>query len=239
MRARPGEGQDWKAYARSIVVFSARLADALPAPAPAGHPALEPGGLQLRPLGPQLEHRFLLRDQHQLAVLRRRDDDHLLLADGGADVQNFLSAAVGIAAIAAVIRGIASRSGSRSATSGRTWPGRPSTSCCRSRSLPRSSSSPRAWSRPSAARGPAPGGRRCAALGVWTGCFAGSDQGVRHQRWRLLQRQQRLSVRELQRPDQLRGDAAYPHHPREPSPTPSDGWSATAARAGRSTSAMC
>ena len=52
----------------------------------------------------------------------------------GLTVQNFVSAAVGMAVLAAVIRGFASR-GSRSwGTSGRTWSGPCSTSCCRSRS---------------------------------------------------------------------------------------------------------
>ena len=62
----------------------------------------------------------------------------------GLAVQNFVSAAVGIAVAVAVIRGFAARSGAASATSGRTSRARCSTSCCRSRSSPPCSSSHRA-----------------------------------------------------------------------------------------------
>ncbi len=63
----------------------ALLARALPDPSHPEHPAAEPRGLRLRPLEPQLQHRLLLRHQHQLAVLRRRDDALLLRPDGRAD----------------------------------------------------------------------------------------------------------------------------------------------------------
>ena len=50
----------------------------------------------------------------------------------GLAVQNFVSAAVGMAVLAAVVRGIARRSSAaRSATSGSTSTARSSTSCCR------------------------------------------------------------------------------------------------------------
>ena len=56
----------------------------------------------------------------------------------GLAVQNFISAAVGMAVLAAVIRGFASRGiGRSSATSGRTSPARCCTSCCRCRSSAR------------------------------------------------------------------------------------------------------
>ena len=69
----------------------------------------------------------------------------------GLTVQNFVSAATGMAALVALIRGFARRS----ADDHRQLLGRPdaharSTSCCRSRSCSRSSWSRRAWSRPSA-----------------------------------------------------------------------------------------
>ena len=63
-------------------------------PAAAGLPAAEPAGLQHRARAPRrdaddarprVQHRRQLHDQHELAVLRRRDDDELLRADGGAD----------------------------------------------------------------------------------------------------------------------------------------------------------
>ena len=47
-----------------------------------------------------------------------------------------------------------------------------------------------------------------------TGRLAGGDQGARHQRRRLLQRQLRLPVREPERPDQLLRDAADPRRSR-------------------------
>ena len=61
------------------------LARALPDPAHPGHPAVQPRRLPLRSLGRQLQHRLLVRHQHQLAVLRRRNDAHLLRPDGRAD----------------------------------------------------------------------------------------------------------------------------------------------------------
>ena len=48
------------------------------------------------------------------------------------------------------------------------------------------------------------------------GRLAGGDQGARHQRRRLLQRQLRLPVREPERPHQLLRDAADPAHPGQP-----------------------
>ena len=58
---------------------------ALRDPAHPGHPAVQPAGLRLRPLGRLLQHRLVVRDQHELAVLRRRDDAQLLQPDGRAD----------------------------------------------------------------------------------------------------------------------------------------------------------
>ena len=83
LRANPNREQDWKAYARTVIVFSALFwVVALRDPAHPGDPAVQPGGLRLRHLGRQLQHRLVVRHQHQLAVLRRRDDALLLLADG-------------------------------------------------------------------------------------------------------------------------------------------------------------
>jgi K+-transporting ATPase ATPase A chain len=63
---------------------------------------------------------------------------------GALAVQNFLSAAVGLAVAVALIRGFARRGARTSGTSGSTWSVAPCTSCCRSPSWPRSCSSPRA-----------------------------------------------------------------------------------------------
>ena len=85
-RADPANGQDWKSYARSMLWFSVasfgvlylvlRTQDIQP---------LQPGGLRLGAVGRDLQHDLVVRQQHQLAVLRRRDDAQLLLPDGRAD----------------------------------------------------------------------------------------------------------------------------------------------------------
>ena len=85
-RAARAEGQDWKAYARSLVVFSLFFWVALYLILRTqGIQPFNPEGFHSGALGPQLQHRLLLRHQHQLAVLRRRNDAHLLRPDGRAD----------------------------------------------------------------------------------------------------------------------------------------------------------
>ena len=84
LRVDPTNDQDWKAYARSLIVFSGLFWVALYLILRTqGIQPLQPGRLPLRALGRQLQHRLLLRHQHQLAVLRRRDDAQLLRPDGG------------------------------------------------------------------------------------------------------------------------------------------------------------
>ena len=85
LRVRPDDGQDWKAYARSRRLQPALLARALPDPAHPEHPAVQPEGFDSGPWNLSFNTDLLLRHQHQLAVLRRRDDALLLLADGRAD----------------------------------------------------------------------------------------------------------------------------------------------------------
>ena len=72
--------------------------------------------------GPRLQHRRQLHHQHQLAELRRRDARCRYLTQmAGLTVQNFVSAATGIALAVALIRGFARALGAqRSATSGST-----------------------------------------------------------------------------------------------------------------------
>ena len=96
------------------------------------------GVLPLNPQGmtacrrTRVQHRGQLHHQHELAELRRRDDDELSHADGsGSTVQNFVSAAAGIAIAVALIRGFAGGPRRRSAISGSTSPAPRSTSCCR------------------------------------------------------------------------------------------------------------
>ena len=58
------------------------LAGAVPDPAHADAAPVQPGRLSLGHLGPQLQHRLVVRHQHELAVLRRRDDALVLQPDG-------------------------------------------------------------------------------------------------------------------------------------------------------------
>ena len=54
--------------------------------APPGAPAVQPAGARRGSAGPGVQHRRLVHHQHQLAVVRRRDDDELPDPDGGARV---------------------------------------------------------------------------------------------------------------------------------------------------------
>ena len=77
----------WTEYALAMLAFSVvsmlvlyamqRLQALLP---------FNPQGLAAVRAGPRLQHRRVVHDQHQLAVVRRRDDDELPHADGGARV---------------------------------------------------------------------------------------------------------------------------------------------------------
>ena len=126
-----------------LVVYAAAAA--------AGRAAAQPAGLGRGHARLVVQHRGQLRHQHQLAGLRRRDDDELPHADARrSTVQNFVSAATGMAVLVALIRGFARRTAQ---TIGNFWVDltrRRSTSCCRSRSSSRWSWCRRAWCRPSA-----------------------------------------------------------------------------------------
>ena len=67
---------------------------------------------------PGVQHQRQLRDEHELAKLRRRSDAQLPVANAGAAVQNFLSAASGIAVLVAMIRGFSRR---QSSSIGNFW----------------------------------------------------------------------------------------------------------------------
>ena len=131
----------------------------------------------------------------------------------GLAVQNFVSAA-GRPVRASSPSSAASCAGAappRSATSGSTSSAAPSGSCCRSRSSSPSSSSARASSRTSTAsptvttrRGRRPGDPRRA------GRQPGGDQGARHERRRLRQRQLGPPVREPERVHQPRCRSSHP-----------------------------
>jgi K+-transporting ATPase ATPase A chain len=77
---------------------------------PAGSPAAWPRSF--------VQHRDQLHHQHQLAELRRRNTMSYLVQMAGLTVQNFLSAATGIALAMALIRGFARARPRPSAISG-------------------------------------------------------------------------------------------------------------------------
>ena len=133
----------------------------------------------------------------------------------GLAVQNFVSAALGMAVLVAVVRGFARRiARRRSATSGSTSTARSSTSCCRSRSSSRCCSSRRASSQTfdgaataTTVEGGAAGDR------ARPGRVADRDQAARHERRRLLQLELGRPVREPERLHELPRDALDPAHP--------------------------
>jgi potassium-transporting ATPase potassium-binding subunit len=113
LRVRPGEGQDWKAYARSLIVFSLLSWVAL-------YLILRTQGAQ--PFNPEGFHSgpwdlsfntassFVTNTNWQYYGGEATLTYFAQMA--GLAVQNFVSAAVGIAVVAALIRGIVARSGS-------------------------------------------------------------------------------------------------------------------------------
>ena len=116
----PKGEQRWRTYALSLLAFSGvsmlvlygiqRLQDHLP---------LNPGNARHRAVAPGVQHRGELPDQHQLAELLGRDRPCRYLTQMiGLAVQNFVSAAVGIAVAVALIRGLVRR---RSSTLGSFW----------------------------------------------------------------------------------------------------------------------
>jgi len=112
LRVRPGEGQDWKGYARSLIVFSLLFWVAL-------YLILRTQGVQ--PFNPQGFHSapwdvnfnttssFITNTNWQYYGGEATMSYFSQMA--GLAVQNFVSAAVGIAVVVALIRGIVARSG--------------------------------------------------------------------------------------------------------------------------------
>jgi potassium-transporting ATPase potassium-binding subunit len=112
LRVRPEEGQDWKAYARSLIVFSLLFWIAL-------YVILRTQGVQ--PFNPQGFHSapwdanfnttssFITNTNWQYYGGETTMTYFSQMA--GLAVQNFVSAAVGIVVVVALIRGIAARSG--------------------------------------------------------------------------------------------------------------------------------
>ncbi len=81
--------------------------------------AAEPAGLAGRVAGPLVEHGDELRDEHELARLRRRDDDELPHADARPRGAELRLRGVGHGVLVALIRGVHAQAGdAASATSG-------------------------------------------------------------------------------------------------------------------------
>jgi K+-transporting ATPase ATPase A chain len=112
LRVRPEEGQDWKAYARSILAFSllSWLALYLLLRTQSVQP-LNPEGFGSGPwnLSFNTASSFVTNTNWQYYGGETTLSYFVQMA--GLTVQNFVSAAVGIAVLAAVIRGFAARSG--------------------------------------------------------------------------------------------------------------------------------
>jgi K+-transporting ATPase ATPase A chain len=112
LRVRPEEGQDWKAYARSIIVFSllSWLVLYLMLRTQSVQP-FNPEGFRSGPwnLSFNTASSFVTNTNWQYYGGETTLTYFAQMA--GLTVQNFVSAAVGIAALAAVIRGFAARSG--------------------------------------------------------------------------------------------------------------------------------
>ncbi len=113
MRVRPDDGQDWKAYGRAILVFSllSWLALYLILRTQSIQP-LNPGGFHSGPwnLSFNTASSFVTNTNWQYYGGETTLSYFAQMV--GLTVQNFASAAVGIAALAAVIRGFAAKSGS-------------------------------------------------------------------------------------------------------------------------------
>jgi len=113
LRVRPDEGQDWKAYARSLVVFSLLfwVALYLILRTQGIHP-FNPQGFGSGPwdLSFNTTSSFVTNTNWQYYGGETTLSYFSQMA--GLTVQNFVSAAVGIAVVVALIRGIAARSGS-------------------------------------------------------------------------------------------------------------------------------
>ena len=208
----PKREQRWNVYALSLLAFSLRVGPARRTPSSACRASL--------PLNPTdrdavdavgaVEHRRQLRDQHQLADLLRRGDDEPPHPDGrpgGPELR--VGRRSGMAVAVALIRGLI-RAGT--ATLGnfwvdlvRTWSRillplalvvhrRPR--CARASSRTSTASPRRPLDRSTDADGT---GRRHPGDPRRPGRQPGGDQGARHERRRLLQRQLGPPVREPQR----------------------------------------
>lgn len=138
LRVSPGQGQDWKGYGRSVIIFTLLFWLALYGILRTQeiHP-FNPDGLDSGTWDVSFNavSSFFTNTNWQFYGGETTMSYFSQMA--GLAVQKFVSAGVGIAVAIAVIRGFAARG---AADLGNFWvdlPGRCSTCCCRSRSWPR------------------------------------------------------------------------------------------------------
>ena len=219
LRVDPKREQDWKSYAKSLLIFS--LAGWLFLYRDPAHaerflrPArAQPARLPLGAVERDVQHRLVVHDEHQLAVLQRRDDDDLPQPDDRADGPEL-----------AVGRGRDRRGGRADPRDHRAQRQEPrqllagpgahgslrddAHLCARCAAARLAGGDPELLHLPDGPHGHRPdavdrdGARR----------LSGGHQGARHQRRRLLQCQLRAPVREPDRVHELGRDAARADHP--------------------------
>ena len=173
--------------------------------------------------GPRVQHRRVVHDQHQLAGLQRRVDDELSHADGRARVPQLrVGGGRHRAGDRVHPRHRAEGEGHASATSGSTWSAARCGCCCRSASSARcvlvsqgvvQNLRPYDKARIDPQTVASTRGKPQTSTGAddraGAGRVAGDHQAVRHQRRRLLQRQQRASVREPDAAHELPRDVRH------------------------------
>ena len=218
VRTDPDREQDWRSYGRTVDRLRPRLvAGAVPHPAHAGDPSVQPGGLPLGDVGRLVQHGLVVRHEHELAVLRRRDDAVVLLADGRPGRPEL---PLGRGRHGRARRGDPRLRPAQHDLTGQLLAGPD----------PVAALHPAADQRRRRARARL-AGRHPDALAVprlpdahgWgveprarPGRLAGGHQGARDERRRLLQRQLGDAVREPQRDHEPARDAAHAHHPGGP-----------------------
>jgi potassium-transporting ATPase potassium-binding subunit len=112
LRVRPGEGQDWKAYARSLIVFSLLFWLALYLVLRTqGIQPFNPEGFRSAPWDVSFNTASSFVTNTNWQYYGGESTLSYFSQMAGLAVQNFVSAGVGIAVVVALIRGIAARSG--------------------------------------------------------------------------------------------------------------------------------
>ena len=116
---RPRTEQDWKRYARTVLVFSALFWLALYAILRSrASTAVQPAGFDAAPWDVTFNTTSSFITNTNWQFYGGETTMSYLSQMAGLAVQNFVSAAVGMAVLAAVIRGFARRAATRSGTSG-------------------------------------------------------------------------------------------------------------------------